>query len=160
VMVWFAGDRLIDRFFVTGDAAIARSAIWKEHWAAFLDAPLFGYGLGTAETVNKTLITQANFPALWNIKAILQLYLQWLEEAGIVGATPMFLCVGLLIVLTLRGARRRSRMVRLLAALIAVDAVFLLHGATDFALQVPSMAALWAWLLGLQFALAQGSSRR
>lgn len=160
VVVWFAGDRLIDRFFVTGDAAIARSAIWKEHWAAFLDAPLFGYGLGTAETVNKTLITQANFPALWNIKAILQLYLQWLEEAGIVGATPMFLCVGLLIVLTLRGARRRSRMVRLLAALIAVDAVFLLHGATDFALQVPSMAALWAWLLGLQFALAQGSSRR
>jgi len=51
-------------------------------------------------------------------------------------------------------------MVRLLAALIAADAIFLLHGATDFGLEAPSMAALWAWLLGLQFSLAQGSARR
>lgn len=159
-VVWFAGDQLIDRFFRSSQDAIVRTAIWKEHWAAFLDAPLFGYGLGTAETVNKTLTTAANMPVLWNIKAILNLYLQWLEEAGIVGAAPMFLCVALLVVMTFRGAQRRSRMVRVLAALIAVDAVFILHGTTDFGLQVPSMAAFWAWLLGLQFALAQGSSRR
>ena len=69
VVVWFAGDQLIDRFFKTGDAAIVRTAIWKEHWTAFLDAPLFGYGLGTAETVNKTLMNAANTPVLWSIKA-------------------------------------------------------------------------------------------
>lgn len=160
LIVWFAGDQLIERFFRTNQDAIVRTEIWKAHWAAFVDAPLFGYGLGTAETVNKTLITEANFQVLWNIKAILHLYLQWIEEAGIVGAVPMFLCVALLIVLTFRGTLRRSRSVRLLAALIAVNAVFILHGTTDFGLQVPSMAALWAWLLGLQFALAQGSSRR
>lgn len=160
LVVWLAGDQLIDRFFRSSDDAIVRTAIWTEHWRAFLDSPLFGYGLGTAETVNKTLVTAGNFPVLWNIKAILNLYLQWLEEAGLVGAAPMFLCVGAIIALTLRGALRRSRMVGLLAALVAVDAIFILHGATDFGLEVPSMAALWSWLLGLQFSLAQGSSRR
>jgi hypothetical protein len=50
--------------------------------------------------------------------------------------------------------------VTILFALAGVDAVFLVHGATDFALEMFSVAALWAYLLGLQFALAQGSSRR
>jgi hypothetical protein len=72
----------------------------------------------------------------------------------------MFLCVAVIIGLTVRGALRRTRSVRLLAALLAADAVFILHGATDFGLEVSSVAALWAWLLGLQFSLAQGSSRR
>jgi O-antigen ligase len=160
IVTWLAGDQLIDRFFHADRDAVVRTAIWREHWQAFLSSPLFGYGLGTAETVNKTLITAANYPVLWNIKAILNLYLQWLEEAGIVGAAPMFLCVGLVVALTVRNSARRSRMVRLLAALVAADAVFILHGATDFGLEVPSMAAFWAWLLGLQFSLAQGSSRR
>jgi O-antigen ligase len=159
-VILFAGDRLVDRLFQSHEAAIVRTEIWKPHWAAFLDSPLFGYGLGTAETVNKTLIGNGNFEALWNIRAILNVYLQWLEEAGIVGAAPMFLCIALLIATTLRGTVRRSRMTVLLAALLAVDAVFLLHGTTDFGLQVTSVAALWSWLLGMQFSLSQGTSRR
>lgn len=159
-VTWFAGDLLVERFFRSDEDAIVRTAIWQAHWGAFLDSPLFGYGLGAAETVNKTLITDANYPVLWNIRAILNLYLQWLEEAGVVGAAPMFLTVATLIWASFRGALRRTRMVRLLAALLAVDAIFLLHGTTDFGLEAPSVAALWAWLLGLQFSLAQGSSRR
>ncbi|MDB5446546.1 MAG: O-antigen polymerase, partial [Phenylobacterium sp.] len=91
-IVWFAGDQLVERFFRSDEDAIVRTSIWKAHWGAFLNSPLFGYGLGSAETVNKTLISAANYPVLWNIRAILNLYLQWLEEAGIVGAAPMFLC--------------------------------------------------------------------
>jgi O-antigen ligase len=159
-VLWFAGDQLVDRFFQTGEASIVRTAIWKLHWGEFLKSPLFGYGLGSAETVNKTLLSASTYPVLWNIKAILNLYVQWLEEAGIVGAAPMFLCVAVLIGQTVRGALKRTRMVRLLTALLAVDAIFILHGTTDFGLEVPSMAALWAWLLGLQVSLAQGSSRR
>lgn len=70
LVVWLAGDQLIERFFSTSKDAIVRTEIWKAHWAAFLDAPLFGYGLGTAETVNKTLITADNYPVLWNINAV------------------------------------------------------------------------------------------
>jgi alpha-beta hydrolase superfamily lysophospholipase len=38
---------------------------------------------------------------------------------------------------------------------VASGVVVLLHGATDYALQVPSIAAFWAFLLGMQFAFTQ-----
>jgi len=68
----------------TREASVARTEIWRLHWQAFLDSPLFGYGLGGAETVSKSLLNLSNFDVLWNIKAILNVYLQWLEEAGVV----------------------------------------------------------------------------
>ena len=125
-----------------------------------MESPLFGYGLGSAQTVNKTLINVSNFENLWNVRAILNVYLQWLEEAGLLGATPMFLCIGVLMATTLKRASRRSNMRRLLAGLLAANAVVLIQGASDFALEAPSMANFWAWLLGLQFSLAQSSSSR
>jgi len=155
-----AGDLLVDRFFASPDDSVARFDTWRAHWQAFLGSPLFGYGLGSAETVNKTLLTASNYEALWSIRGILNVYLQWLEEAGIVGAAPMFLCIGTVIFLALRGHAQRSRMTGLIAGLIAADVVVLVHGATDFGLEVFSVAAFWSWLLGLQFSLAQGSSRR
>lgn len=160
VLLTLAGERLIDRLFQSQEDSVFRTEVWRIHWGAFLDSPLFGYGLGGAETMSKSLLNLTNFEVLWSIRAVLNVYLQWLEEAGVVGAAPMFLCVAAIIVATLRGALRRSRMTGLLAGLLAVDAVVLFHGVTDFGLQVPSVAGLWAWLLGLQFSLAQGSSRR
>ena len=160
LLILIAGDALIARFFAAEQDADVRTAIWKAHWGAFLDSPLFGYGLGTTETVNRTLTSAQNYVVLQPIRSILNVYLEWLENAGVVGAAPMFLCVGALIVATFRRTLRRSRMVRPLAGLIAIDAIFLIHGATDSGLEVTSIAALWSWLLGLQFSLAQGSSRR
>jgi len=159
-VVSIAGEQLMDRLFESHEASVLRGDIWRVHWKAFLDSPLFGYGLGTAETVNKSLLSLSNVEVLRSIRAILNVYLQWIEEAGVVGAAPMFLCIALLIALTFRGMLRRSRMRGLLASLLAVDALVLIHGGTDFGLEVPSVAAMWAWLLGIQFALAQGSSRR
>lgn len=160
IIVSLAGEQLIDRLFQSHESSVVRSEIWKIHWRAFLDSPLFGYGLGAAESVNKSLLSLSNFDVLWNIRAILNVYLQWLEEAGVMGAAPMFLCIALVMIVTLRGTLRRSRMTGLLAGLLAVDVLVLVHGATDFGLEVPSVAGLWAWLLGLQFSLAQGSSTR
>jgi len=81
------------------------------------------------------------------------------EEAGLAGALPMFGCIALIIGITLFRGMRRSRMTHVLFALVAADLVFLIHGFTDFALQTPSMAMMWSYLLGLQFALSQGSRR-
>ncbi|WP_340647152.1 O-antigen ligase family protein [Phenylobacterium sp.] len=159
LLIYVAGDLVIDRFSRADRDSIVRTAIWSEHWKAFLASPLLGYGLGTSETVNKTLINTANYATLWNIKAILNVYLQWLEQAGLVGALLMFGCVGSIIFATISGALRRSRMTLILFGLIAVNAVFLTHGATDFALDAYSMAAMWSYLLGLQLSLSQGSAR-
>jgi O-antigen ligase len=155
-----AGGVLADRLVGTGEAALSRAYVWKVHWEAFLAAPLSGYGPGTFETVNKTLMSGANFRELWNIRAAMNVYLQWLEQGGLIGAAPMFLCIGLIIVATFRGAMGRSRMTGPLFALLAADLLVLIHGATDFALETPSVSTFWAFLLGLQFALAQGSGAR
>lgn len=160
VLVVIAGDAVVERFFRAEADASVRYEIWAHHWRAFQASPWLGYGLGAFEPVNKSLLSEASFEALHNLRAPLNVYLQWLEEAGLLGAAPMFLCVAWLLMLTIRGTLRRSRMTGLLAGLIALDVVFLVHGFTDSSLQAPSVAAFWAWALGLQAALAQGSSRR
>lgn len=156
----FLGDQMLDRLIQSGSDPQLRIDAWKAHWAAFLASPLFGYGLGNFEPVNRSLLTLSNFDALFNLRAPLNVYLQWLEEGGLLMAVPMFLCIGWIMLMTLRGTLRRSRMTGLLAGLLAFDVVFLVHGFTDSALFAPSVAALWAWALGLQIALAQGSSSR
>ena len=50
-------------------------------------------------------------------------------------------------------------MTYLLFALIAANLAVLVHGVTDFALQTPSVALMWSYLLGLQFSMSQGSQR-
>lgn len=156
----FAGDMLLDRIFQSGSDPTLRIRAWAAHWQMFLDAPWLGYGLGAFEPVNKAILTASNFEYLYDLRAPLNVYLQWLEEAGVLGAAPMFLCIGWLMWLTLHGLLRRSRMTGALAGLLALDVVFLVHGVTDSALLTPSVAAFWAWMLGLQVALSQGSSRR
>lgn len=159
IALFIAGDLVVDRFARTDRDTVVRTAVWTEHWQAFLASPLLGYGLGSPEAVNKTLINGANYGTLWNIRAILNVYLQWLEQAGLIGATAMFATIAAIIATTLTGALRRSRMTLLLFGLLAVDVVFLVHGFTDFGLDAYSMAAMWSYLLGLQLALSQGSAR-
>ena len=40
-----------------------------------------------------------------------------------------------------------------------MDLVFLAHGVSDYALQVPSIAAFWALLLGLQLGMVSTAGR-
>jgi hypothetical protein len=40
--------------------------------------------------------------------------------------------------------------------LACASLVVLVHGITDYALQVPSIAGFWAFLLGIGFAFGQG----
>jgi O-antigen ligase len=160
ILVAFAGGALIERLNHPAQNEFGRLEVWRPHWRAFLDAPVFGYGLGAEKTVNRTLLNASTFGPLWSVNAVHNLYLQWLEDAGLVGAAPMFGALGAVLVATLRGYERRSRMTGLLAGLLAADLLVLLQGITDMGVELYSMAAFWAWLLGLQFALAQGSSQR
>jgi len=160
LIIFGAADQVFERFAHLQADALVRTAIWSEHWRAVQAAPWMGYGLGSPETVNKMLLTPATLGDLWIIRAPLNVYLQWLEQAGVIGAAPMFLCIATIIVPTVRGALRRTRMRSELQALIAVDVLYLAHGATDFALEAYSMAAFWSYLLGLQFALSQGLNRK
>lgn len=140
-----------------GDPTLGgRAELFATHWRAFLASPLFGWGLGSFDVVNLQLMTVETAPSLWTIRATHNVYLQWLEEAGLIGALPMFALVGLIVGGAALRARRAGAGQTLLIGLVCANLVVLIHGLTDFALQVPSIAAFWALLLGLQFGFGQG----
>lgn len=136
---------------VDSDAA-TRGVIFSVHWNAFLQSPLFGHGLGSFSAVNAQQMTPENFGALRTIGATHNVYIQWLEEAGVLGALPMFALIALVIVTAIRRSSLQDTGATLQRGLIAANLVLLIHGTTDYAIQVPSIAAFWAYLLGLQFA--------
>lgn len=142
------------RLSILGNDSLARKTIFAAHWAAFTASPLSGYGLGAFAHVNAMIMDRANLAALDLLGATHNVYLQWLELGGLVGAAPMFACVGLITLQIARGAVRRRRMRSWLVGVLAVLAVFLLHAATDFALEVPAMAAFVSLLLGVGCGLA------
>ncbi|MBX9707961.1 MAG: O-antigen ligase family protein [Caulobacteraceae bacterium] len=151
-------DLLWSRMGQTGPGLNDRSALFSTHWDAFIASPLFGWGLGSFDTVNLHLMVAETAPQVWTIRAAHNVYLQWLEEAGVVGATPMFLLIGWIIVRSMRRVGSGSSH-GLLMGLICANLVILLHGLTDFALQVPSIAAFWSFLLGLQFTYGSKARR-
>jgi O-antigen ligase len=158
--IFLGGDLLVERFLSDDLDRNGRGQLFAAHWSAFKGAPWMGYGLGSFDTVNRLILDTTNLKDLWSARAAHSVYLTWLEQAGIVGAAPMFMSIAVTIWLTVRATLRRSRLTSVLYGLIAVNVVFLVHGAADFALETYSMAAFWSLLLGLQFAASQGSARR
>jgi O-antigen ligase len=154
------GDLLLNRLFGAHETVASRADIADTHWRAFQTSPLMGFGLGTFDAVNRTLLDNADLLTLWNVRAVHNVYLGWLEQAGLFGALPMFACIAALVLTTARKGLRRTRSVNLIFALLAVDVVFMIHGVSDFALEMFGVAALWSYLLGLQFSLSHGSSSR
>ncbi|WP_029415027.1 O-antigen ligase family protein [Brevundimonas bacteroides] len=134
---------------------LLRGQIFAAHWQAFLASPLFGYGLGSFDAINTQIMTGETIGSLWSIRATHNVYLQWLEEAGLVGALPMFLLIAVVLVFSLAralGGKGRG----LQRGVVCASLVVLVHGLTDYALQVPSIAGFWTFLLGLGFAFGQG----
>jgi O-antigen ligase len=155
VLAFSGNDLLWTRVGGIDGAVDVRGQIFSAHWAAFIDSPLFGYGLGSFDAINSQIMTGETYRSLWSIRATHNVYLQWLQEAGLAGAVPMFALVGLVLVVSiLRAVGGRGRTLHL--GLVCASLVVLVHGLTDYGLQVPSIAAFWAFLLGLQLTYGQG----
>jgi O-antigen ligase len=158
ILAW-SGDLLLDRYAASfKDWIDQRQSIYGVHWDAFLASPWFGYGIGSFDEVNKLLQTALNFPVLWNIRAAHNVYLQWLEQAGIAGTIPMFLCIGFVIGRTAWGVRVRRRMTTWIRGCVAVALVFLIHGWSDFSLEVPAIALFWSLILGAGYSISISQS--
>ncbi|NBW13986.1 MAG: O-antigen ligase family protein [Caulobacteraceae bacterium] len=148
-------DLLWDRLQTVNTDRITRGDIFIAHWQAFTASPLFGYGLGSFSDINSQITTEENYNALWSVRAVHNVYLQWLEEAGIIGALPMFLLIGTILVAAVWRTFNLRKGQTLLRGVIAASVVVLVHGTVDFGLQVPSIAAFWAFLLGCQFSFGR-----
>lgn len=156
-LMLLGGDLLLDRIQRVGAGAEDRRLLFAVHWRQFLEAPLAGHGLGSFNDLNNRLLTAETYTAMWRVRAAHNVYLQWLTETGVVGFGLMALT---LVVVMARGVMRAGAVKPgqgLLRGTVAASLVVLAHGLTDYALQTPSIAAFWAFLLGLQFAFgAQG----
>jgi O-antigen ligase len=159
VLVVQGNTLFADRFGTLSEGDTTRSVVAAAHWQAFLDSPLLGYGLGSYSQVNNQIMTEANAAALSVSVVQHNAYLQWLEEAGVIGATPMFVLIAVILGATAWRAFRRPRNRILIVGLLAGSLVVLLHAAVDVSLNTSSFEAFWALMLGLGFALSQAPSR-
>lgn len=145
-------SQLQGQFGRLGADAISRTAIFDEYVPTLSAVPLTGYGLGTFPTLNAERLTPENFDLLWSLGAAHNLVLQWWLEAG-----PLGLGLAALLTLLIAGCliQRMSvgRVGRWRAgAALAVTLVLLLHNGVDYSLEVQSVAAFWALMLGLGLA--------
>lgn len=141
-----------------GDVAV-RKAIFDAHLTAFLSSPWFGYGLGSFPVVNQLITTTETLPVLFDVRATHNLYLQWLEEGGVVGG--VFMLAWLLMAFWRVGVEgvKAGTIGALARATIAAAITVMVHGLSDFAVQVPALQALFAVGLGAMTGAAPPSRR-
>jgi O-antigen ligase len=145
---------LFGRLMNAGADFETRRAIFSAHWKAFLASPWSGYGLGSFDRLHNLILNQADYAQTWNVRAAHNVVLQWLISGGLIGALPMFACIGCLLWVLVRGLGRRLRMTGWLRAVLCASLVVLIASLTDYGLEEPAVALLWAVLLGLGAGLA------
>lgn len=159
---------LVLQFVAVGDlyaarletAALDAASRWKQY-AAYAEAlgraGAFGYGLGGFDFFNDSVITQDNASLLIYQHAAHNVVLQWIIQAGLLGAAVMAGVIGAILWRLFNAARRRRRRAAGLLRTTCIAAFFVLaHGMVDFALEIPAVTWVFAWLLGLGAGAASG----
>lgn len=126
----------------------AYSSLW-------LEAPWTGHGLGSLGVSGATVQTLDNAKATLAPGGAHNVFLSWLVETGLVGLAILLVTLAachLRILTTLTSRRAPRTFVRMA---FAATGLLLLHGVTDSSLNMPSVAWLYALLLGIACGLAR-----
>lgn len=145
----FAGDMVANRYQDSSKAAADRLALFTTHWRAFVQSPVLGSGLGSFRALNAALMTKQNYGALAGIGAAHNIFVQWLEQMGWAGSALMWSCIAWLLARVVIAALYNPPLSVSLRLCVATSGLLILHGLTDFALEVPSVAAMWTLILGI-----------
>lgn len=148
VMMSLGADSVLGRLSDVGEALHGRQELLAPHWSAFLASPLWGNGLNTFHELNAMAATPENWDSLRFVGAAHNIYVQALEETGIIGLALFALMLVPPLWRALTGALYASPTPHWGAALYSVGMLFLVHGVMDFDLQIPAIAALFAFCLG------------
>jgi hypothetical protein len=130
---------------------VQRFTAYSEAW---LERPITGYGLGSIDAVGDNATT------LWNAKAMLapggaqNVFLHWLVETGAIGCAAILVVLAAMHVRIFLALGRRSIPRTFLRLSIAAGSLLLLHGVSDSSLDIPSIAWLYALLLGAACGIA------
>lgn len=142
------GGFVLSRFSDIDIDSETRRVMIETHWRAFLERPILGHGLNTFHELNAHYADPANWDTLRPIGSAHNIVVQLLEEVGLIGALVFSVMVAPPLWRALMIAWRDRPGAEWAAATVAAAALVLGHGMVDFGLQVPALAALFAYALG------------
>lgn len=149
--------RFMDRVDAADEAAIIRLEVYRTTMSVIETSPLLGYGLGTFPSIYR-IHDQDDLTAV--VEFAHNTVLETTVELGIPAALALGLALAWPAAGCWRGARnrRRDRHIPAISAASAVALAF--HSMVDFPLQIPAIAAAFAFVIGIGYAQAAGSGRR
>jgi hypothetical protein len=137
---------------LTGGDAIAGTAAHigrlDAYFAAFLQQPVYGHGLGSIAAVGDQTTTLQNAGAMLAPGGAQNVVLTWLVETGVAGTAVLFLFLFAMHLALSRGFGSRRIPRTFLRLAFAASALMLLHGLADSSLDLPSAVWLYAFILG------------
>jgi O-antigen ligase len=122
--------------------------LFETHWQAFLDRPWLGHGLGTFHAINAYYATPENWRAVLTVGAAHNVVLQSLEESGLIGFALLSVMVLMPVTRAFRAAITGRSGQAWSSLAVATTVLVYVHGMVDFGLNVPGIAALFAFMLG------------
>lgn len=136
-----------------------RSTLFSTTIGAIKTAPLKGTGFGTyKEAIEPYRANDPNIFALWE-KAH-NTYLENALELGLPAALALNMAILLVARVAYRGVRERRRHKSFPALGVAATLLVGLHALVDFSLQIPAVAVLYAFMMGLAAAQSSRSGTR
>lgn len=121
---------------------------------AWLESPMTGHGLGSAEAVGDSATTLSNAKAMLAPGGAQNVFLHWLVESGVIGLGALLLVLAAMHVRIFSGLHERGAARTLLRLAVATGFFLLLHGVSDSSLDLPGVAWLYALLLGMACGVA------
>ncbi len=139
----------LNRVVTTSDEN-GRFAVFPAVVEAIAERPLLGHGIGSFESAFRAHVPIEAASGEWDMAH--NSYLENIFELGIPAAIVFYLALLAIGVQLFRGIRDRQR--NRTAPAIALACVFLagFHALFDFSLQMPALAAFFAWILGIGYA--------
>ncbi len=148
VLIVFGGAIAFDRFSQLPTELDERAPLIAAHWRAFLERPWIGHGLGAFHEINAHIATPENWSALRTVGAAHNIFIQALEENGVIGFALLAAAVAIPAARAIAVALRAGSGAEWAAGAAAALMFCLLQGLVDFGLQTPAVAALVAFALG------------
>lgn len=157
VLLASGGQILFSRILQVGDDANVRATLLEMHWGIFLERPLLGHGVNTFHELNAHALTLATWRDAGEVGSAHNIYVQALEESGVIGFVLLTLMLAPIVARAGWVAATKRSGSEWAAAAFAGAALALIHGVVDFGLQTPAIAALILFSLG---AFASGGAVR
>lgn len=127
-----------------------RFAVFPAIVDAIAERPLLGHGLGSFHTVFRASVPVEAAVAEWDMAH--NSYLENAFEMGLPAAAAFYLALLAIGVRLWRGVIRRKRGRAIVSAALACYLLAAFHALFDFSLQMPALAAFFAWLMGIGYA--------